>query len=473
MDRRKLLQSGLLAAATSMGITPLSLAKSSKKPNFIFIISDDVSPEDLGCYGNKAIKTPNIDLLASMGVKYTNAYLTTASCSPSRNSIITGRYPHNTGAPELFNELPASQQGFPELLKSSGYYTALLGKDHMGENAAKGFDFFKGTFDDSEHGWLNLLNQRPMDKPFFFWLSPVNGHLPWHREKLAPLYEPSKVIIPPYLVDTLAMRRDFTNYYHEISITDYYIGELIKGLAAQNELDNTYIFYFSDNGRDFPRCKVALYDSGVKTPLIITGPNINKNSVNTGLISSIDFSATVLDLAELSIPESIQGISHKETLNGGLSRNIVFSERNWHVNKGHERMVRHGDFTLLKNSFPENGSANRVTDVTWLPSQITQWIEHYTHGARLPNADFYPMNGIELFNVKADPHQLSNLSDIPQYSDTLDSLSNLLNHWEEVTGDSLPTNFNEKGQSLTKNDLPGKIHNAEFINQKGPYLIET
>ena len=98
-----------------------------ERPNIVLIIADDVSWDDLGCYGNMQVKTPNIDRLASQGIKFTNFFLTASSSSPSRNSIITGRYPHNTGAAELHTEPPLDMVSFPELLKQGGYFTAQAG----------------------------------------------------------------------------------------------------------------------------------------------------------------------------------------------------------------------------------------------------------------------------------------------------------------------------------------------------------
>ena len=110
------------------------------QPNIILFIADDVSWDDLGCYGNRDVKTPNIDRLASQGIRFDNFFLTASSCSPSRNSIITGRYPHNTGACELHTEPPLEMVSFPEILKQNGYYSAHSGKFHMGKYAMRGFD---------------------------------------------------------------------------------------------------------------------------------------------------------------------------------------------------------------------------------------------------------------------------------------------------------------------------------------------
>jgi len=107
-------------------------ARVAQRPNFIIFLADDISWDDFGCYGNEFIQTPNIDNLASEGMIFNNMYLTTSSCSPSRNSIMTGRYPHNTGAPELHTEPPLNMLSLAEVLNKDGYYTVSSGKFHLG-----------------------------------------------------------------------------------------------------------------------------------------------------------------------------------------------------------------------------------------------------------------------------------------------------------------------------------------------------
>jgi N-sulfoglucosamine sulfohydrolase len=113
------------------------------RPSIVVIIADDVSYNDFGCYGNKAAKTPNIDALAANGIKFTNAFLTASSCSPSRCSIMSGRYPHNTGAPELHMPLPMHVPTIAGQLKKTGYYVASSGKWHLGDAAKNDFDLEK------------------------------------------------------------------------------------------------------------------------------------------------------------------------------------------------------------------------------------------------------------------------------------------------------------------------------------------
>ena len=144
-----------------------SIVKEEDKPNFIIFLADDISWDDFGCYGNEFIQTPNIDNLASEGMKFNNMYLTTSSCSPSRNSIMTGRYPHNTGAPELHTEPPLDMISLAEELKKGGYYTVSSGKFHLGDYVRRGFDMIYEERDvngpGGEDKWVSSLEERPMN----------------------------------------------------------------------------------------------------------------------------------------------------------------------------------------------------------------------------------------------------------------------------------------------------------------------
>ena len=176
--RREFLKTfGKGLAAFSMSGALVSCGNQRNRPNIILIIGDDISCDDFGCYGHPTIRTPNVDRLAKNGIKFTNAFLTASSCSPSRCSIITGRYPHNTGAAELHTPLPADQVVFPKLLKEAGYYTAAAGKWHMGEATKTAFDVVldnrKQNGNGGEEKWLDVIRERPNDKPFFFWFSEI------------------------------------------------------------------------------------------------------------------------------------------------------------------------------------------------------------------------------------------------------------------------------------------------------------
>ncbi len=150
------------------------------RPNIIFIIGDDISIDDIGAYGNTYARTPHIDDLAAQGLRFNNMYVTSSSCSPSRVSILTGRYPHNTGAAELHSPVPSHLVYFPELLKASGYYTALAGKWHEGPNTSRAYDTIladkAANGEGGEAQWEQLYLNRPKEKPFFFWLAAYDAH---------------------------------------------------------------------------------------------------------------------------------------------------------------------------------------------------------------------------------------------------------------------------------------------------------
>jgi arylsulfatase len=146
--------------------------QAADKPNVVLIFIDDMGYGDIGPFGNKVNKTPHLDRMAAEGLRFTNAYLSISSCSPSRCSIISGRWPHNTGACELHTTLPKDQYVFPETLKKAGYYTVLSGKHHMGGAVDRGFDkVSRGKGPGKEGDWVKILKERPRDKPFFFWFA--------------------------------------------------------------------------------------------------------------------------------------------------------------------------------------------------------------------------------------------------------------------------------------------------------------
>ena len=288
--RREFLTKTVIGATgvTLLSCTSTKHSQSSKSslPNFILIISDDTSVDDFGCYGHPHIRTPNIDKLAVDGIQFTNAYLSTSQCSPSRCSIISGRYPHNHGAPELHQPLPENQPMFPLELRKAGYYTVAAGKWHMGKYARKAFDrvydggsfvekasneLFGGDNDPGgEERWLQCLQQRPKNKPFLMWFASKDAHRGWQKDELGEKHNQADAIIPPYMADMEGTRTDLAFYYDEIQRLDRYVGLVVKELKKQQVLDNTVIMFMADNGRPFPRCKTWLYDSGIKTPLYCT-----------------------------------------------------------------------------------------------------------------------------------------------------------------------------------------------------------
>ena len=478
-------------------------ASAARRPNFVICIADDVSWNDFGCYGNPAARTPRIDDLAKNGLRFTEAYLTASSCSPSRSSIITGRYPHNLGpAAELHQPIDAGIPWLPAVLREHGYYTAVVGKNHMTrENANVGsetWDLIDGGVVPGNHGaeskWVQTIEQRPKGKPFFFWFASLDAHRAWDADgewvesNYGPKHRPDDVRVPPFLVDDAATRNDLASYYNEITRFDYFVGRVVDALRAQGLLDNTLLLVLADNGRPFPRAKTRLHDSGMKTALVAHWPAgiAQGGSSSSSLVSVIDVAPTCLELAAVASPPTFQGVSFAPILRDPLAvtRRHAFSEHNWHDYEAHGRSVRSDGWLYIRNARPQlawQGPADSVRS----PSHESLKAARDANRLKPPQADVFlaPRPSEELYFTADDPDQLRNLAADPAGAAMKARLSALLDRWIDETGDAIPERLTadkfdrETGNPLERRkgrgqaergDYPGKPKNAARTNASGP-----
>ena len=474
-----------LLAAVILFFSNSVVAQQPERPNFIFVLADDVSAEDLGCYGHPTIKTPNLDRLAEKGLRFDSAYLTISSCSPSRCSMISGRYPHNTGACELHTTLPVGQFMYPQSLKDAGYYTVLSGKNHMGPETKKAFSkISRGKGPGKEGDWVELLKQRPKDKPFFCWFASTDAHRNWNFSEEVKRYDPKEAVVPPYLIDGPLTRQDLADYYHEVSRIDFYVGKIMAELKRQKIDDQTYVIFCADNGRPFPRCKTRLYDSGIKTPLIVWHKDKVKQGATASLVSSIDICATVLELAGVPIDDRVQGVSFKKILTDPTAniRDFVFAEHNWHVFQAHERMIRYRNMVLIQNNYADRMNMC-VESAPKFPSGKELWDAH-DNSAKMSKAqaDLFLKSRpkFELFDVSADPNQTKNLALDPAYTAIRQKMQKNLEYWSQQTGDTIPEKptpdredvYGKKIAGFRRGEMPGASKNAQEIKSKGPVREE-
>lgn len=462
-------------------------ASAQQKPNIVLFIADDVSWDNLGCYGNKEVKTPNIDRLAGKGIRFNNFFLTASSSSPSRNSIITGRYPHNTGAAELHTEPPAEMISFPERLRKQGYYTAHAGKFHMGSYALRGFDVShqKNMGDGGEEMWLSTVQNRPKDKPFMFWFAAMDAHRMWGPNEFSGTHNPQNITPPPYLINSEATRIDMGKYYDEITRFDHYIGLIVSELEKQKVLENTIILIMADNGRAFPHSKTRVNDRGMKSPFIVFWPKGagTKPKVSNSLVSAIDIAPTLLELAKAEIPEMVQGVSFAKLLKNPEKpfRNYVFAEHNWHDYEAHERMVRTSDFLYILNSRPQftlPGPADALTSPSFAELLLAR--ENGTITPVQAEIFLQPRPAEELYHHPSDPDQVKNVAADQRYEKNLAHLRKILKEWMELTGDDIPQQLTgdwyQKGPGQVKTELfgkrgemPGSSRQAVKITHKGHF----
>ncbi len=234
---------------------PMAVAADDARPNFVLIIADDISYNDLSCYGSKDARTPRLDQLAHEGLRMTNAFLTVSSCSPSRASIITSRYPHNNGdAAELHRKISWHLRSVTGVLRDAGYYTALSGKNHMSWHPApKDATPPQAAFDKIDNGrspdkelpnsgghanWVQTIQECPDDRPFMLWLASFDAHRgwdadgQWDADLYGRMYNPATVTVPPAMVDTPETRQDFASYLNEVTRFDYFVGQVVDELRS-------------------------------------------------------------------------------------------------------------------------------------------------------------------------------------------------------------------------------------------------
>ena len=457
----------------------------NEKPNVIVLIADDVSWNDFGCYGNDEVKTPNIDRLSRRGLRFNNAFLTTSSCSPSRISIMTGRYPHNTGAAELHTEPGENFMTLAQALKDGGYYTGQAGKWHMGELIKAGFDTIHlGQTLNGEGGeqqWVSCLKTRDKKKPFFFWFDSYDAHRPWGENQFSGTHNPNQITPPVYHYNGIRTRQDLANYYDEIARFDFFVGQVLLELEQQGVLENTYIVIMADNGRPFPRDKTRLYESGIKTPLILAGPEnkMKGGSSCSRLVSSIDLAPTILEWAGLQAPESMQGNSFNVLLKNPthLFRKYVYAEHNWHDFEAFERMVRSEDYLYIFNArtdFPNQGPADVLHGTSF--RELKQNLDSGKLSDFQKDIFLVPRSSEELFWCKGDTLQLNNLVEVLSFRESLDVLRQALQVWIRETDDNIPDTLTGDwydrafGDALPiqrqRGEMPGKTSGAEFNHTK-------
>lgn len=429
----------ILTLLLFLGYSTPSMAQPSDietPPNILIFVADDAGWRDSGAYGNETIRTPNIDELAGGGLLFEKAFLTTAQCSPSRISILTGLYPHATGAEDLHMPLPKGTRIVPSYLGDQGYVTGHMRKTHYGPHANAQFDWYSEDLSSRFPDFLDEAGQNP----FFLWVGFRDPHRPYGD---APeVHNPDEVFVPPYLADTPGTRIDLARYYDEITRMDGQIGQFIDELERRGQRDNTLVIFLSDNGAPFPRAKGTVYDAGVRTPLIMNWPEkIEAGSRFEGLTSVVDLSPTLLELTGHRVPDQMQGESilpvlFDQTLPG---REYVFSERNWHDCDEHIRSMRTERYRVVRNAYIDLPHGTPA-DLGGSPS-FRDLIQRKKEGS-LTHAQSrlfqVPRPRIELYDLQKDPWEVHNVAADSAYWQKARELAQRLDQWIHETGDFPP-----------------------------------
>ena len=427
-----------------------------KKPNIVFILADDFGWSQLGCYGSDFYETPNMDRLASQGMKFTDAYAACPVCSPTRASIMTGRYParlHLTDfiaggsfpyerytQPEWQKYLPLEEGTIAEVLKTAGYATASFGKWHLSIDKKppkslpynpdkQGFDEWFVTYKPSSQSdpesdahnveaitdkSLDFLDRHKED-PFFLYVPHNTIHAPvLGKKKLIEKYKNKPGSDRPENNPILGAM---------IEELDDSVGRLLEKLEDLNIADKTLVVFFGDNGgleRDASQTplrsgKANLYEGGIREPLIVRWPGVvAPGSTCSAPVTSVDFFPTFVEILGLKnrVTNKIDGVSLLPLLkqSGTLDRRAIY----WHYPHYHSSSigpcgaVRVGDYKLI------------------------EWYDETICG---------PGNELELYNLKEDIGERNNLAG--KMPDKTRELKKMLATWRsQVNAQRLAPNPN-------------------------------
>lgn len=409
-------------------------ASAAERVNIVWLIADDLGLE-LGCYGYQGVSTPNIDRLAEQGERFTEAFSTAPVCSSSRSAFITGVYQTSTGThqhrTEVKKPLPAPVVPITKLLREAGYYVT-NGNSTLKRSGKEDYNFTheKRLFDGID--WSG----RAKGQPFF---AQVQIHEP-HRDfvRAEDVHRADHVVIPSYYPEHPVIRADWANYLASIETLDQHVGEVVKRLEKEGELDNTVIFFFGDHGRPHYRDKQWLYDGGLHTPLIVRWPgHIKPGLVNDKLVSLIDVSAATLVAAGLKVPAWMDGQNFLAADFAG--RKEIFGARDRCGDAVDRiRSVRTERFNYIRNFYPDRPYTQRsgYKELQYPGMTVARTLKQQGKLTGPPAAfwaDTRPAE--ELYDLKKDPDETKNLADDPQFQEVLNKLRGDLDRWIAATGD--------------------------------------
>ena len=430
-----------------------------RRPNILWITCEDMSLH-LGSYGSTQVKTPNLDLLASQGIRYTNAFATAGVCAPSRSAIITGMYQQSIGTQHMRTHLypgnknayppgyvgyaavvPPDVKCFPEYLRAAGYYcTNNVKEDYQ-------FDAPPTVWDESSKD-AHWRNRKNLHQPFFsiFNLTVTHESQVWVRSGEPLLVDPKNVAVPPYYPDVPEVRTDIARHLSNVMVMDQQAGQILQQLKDDGLEDNTIIFFYSDHGDGLPFVKREIYDRGTRVPLIIKfgknwqglNPFFDRQGVvDDQLISLVDLAPTMLSLTECEIPAHLQGQAFLGRAKAQPRKYIYAARDRMDSEYDRVRAIRDHRYLYLRNYMPEKPY---YQDIGYrLQQPMMPVILRMKEEGKLNETQMLwfrenkPKE--ELYDCEKDPDQLTNLADDPQHTGKLAEMRREFDEWIGKVGD--------------------------------------
>ncbi|MCH7750953.1 MAG: sulfatase [Planctomycetes bacterium] len=445
--------SSFFIVLTLVGLTfaNATITKAGDRPNFLLMISDDLTWRDLGYEGNQDVHTPNLDKLCSESMHLRGMFTPATTCSPSRHALYTGLYPIRSGAFPNHTRVYDGTKSVFTLLKQAGYRVALQNKSHVGPKESFPYEAIQGADDLTK---TEAFIRRNQEQPWLLVYASNDPHGRWNRGP-KDLYDPAKLTVPPYLHDNVTTRKLLADYYAEISQFDIQVGNLLKLLDDSGQADNTLVMYVSEQGSAFPYGgKWSVYDNGIRASTLVRWPGkIGPGTSSDALVQYVDVVPTFLEAAgidpktvDVSCPDAggetgFDGRSFLEVLSGKRDtfRDYVFAQHTTVGINGYKepypmRAVRDSRYKLILNLAPQN---TYTINGIHKGQPITSWQEDAKTAPKLAARVewLFKRPAEELYDIQSDPYEMKNLAPDPEYASIKTRLREQLDAWMTQQGD--------------------------------------
>lgn len=415
------------------------------QPNIVWIVTEDISPT-LSFYGDHTAKTPHLDILAKESMIYDNAFAVVGVCAPTRSSIITGMYPTSIGTMHMRTGqdvmglgkrtykktdrvdvagdsimqysavIPEEVKCYTEYLRAAGYYCT--------NNQKTDYQFAAPVTAWDENSNKAHWRHAPKDQPFFavFNIGTTHESQLWKKSELPLTVNPDDVKVPPYLPDNESTRKTIARHYSNIELMDAEVGVFLNQLKTDSLYDNTIVFFYSDHGGPLPRQKREIYDSGLKTPFMVKGILAEKGRTDR-MISYVDLAPTMLSLAGIKPLEYLEGKAFLGEYDSEKRMYIFGTSDRFDEFTDRIRAIRNDQFLYLRNDFPELPKYKDVGYRKNVP-MMTNFLELKKKGKLnvVEHIWFETKTKEELYDCKADPHNVNNLAEDPQFASVLEDM---------------------------------------------------
>jgi len=403
----------MLAITIALMVPLVGLA--SDRPNILWITSEDNSAF-LGCYGDTQAYTPNLDRLATQGVRYRNAFANAPVCSSARSTLITGMHASSLGIHNHRSRIaiPDSFLLYPEVFRNAGYYCTNNSKEDY--NIAN-----RGMIWDQSSRNAHYKN-RKTGQPFFAVFNLTSSH----ESQVAPKVDKTQfriaakdIILPPYHPDTDPIRRDWSNYYDQITAMDEQTGGILRDLSDAGLDQETIVFYYSDHGGALPGGKRNIHDVGTRVPLIIRFPEkwsyLAPQKAGRWVdqpVAFVDLPATAMSLCDIPIPSHYEGVPFLGTSQKAPRDEVYLFRGRMDERYDTVHAIRSRTHRYVKNYSPHRPCGQHYTYAFTVQPSMRSWFQAFQNGKCDDSQSAYWLSkpAEELYEIAVDGYELNNLA---------------------------------------------------------------